>query len=130
DHIFIDKSVYREREPRRGEIMVFDYPEDPAQQYVKRVIAVPGDVLELRGRRPWINGWEVPRCKIGVYGYGEGGGPATHWGDVYVEYVGAESYLTMYDKELLLPDHQGPFVVQPGEYWVLGDNRNNAHDSP
>ena len=129
DHLFIDKSVYRTRAPHRGEIIVFEYPEDREQHFIKRILAVPGDVLEVSGGHPTINGWEVPSCKVGTYTYRDLDGTTAHSGDLLVEYLGDEAYLTFFDRNAAGEDHYGPFVVGAGEYWVLGDNRNNAHDS-
>jgi signal peptidase I len=50
-------------------------------------------------------------------------------GDLFVEYLGDEAYLTLFDHASALNEYQGPYDVKPGEVWVLGDNRNNSHDS-
>jgi len=101
------------------------------------VIAIPGDVLEAKNGHPWLNGWEVPHCFVGVYSYNESNTEnemptplMRHEGDLFVEYLGDKSYLTLYDHSTGgYSDHQGPFKAKPGEVWVMGDNRNNSHDS-
>src|SRR5207249_5880382 len=72
DHIFVNKFTYgpaipwtKKRfwtamPPRRGDVMVFAFPEHPEQDFIKRVIVIPGDKLEAKNGHPWINGWEVP----------------------------------------------------------------------
>jgi signal peptidase I len=144
DHIFVNKFTYgpaipwthkrlwNGMPPSRGDVMVFAFPEHPEQDFIKRVIAIPGDKLEAQGGHPIINGWEVPSCRVGPYSYVEGEPPlqTKHEGDLYVEFLEDEAYLTFYDgSSMSYPEHQGPFTVKPGEVWVMGDNRNNSHDS-
>jgi signal peptidase I len=143
DHIFVNKfifgpaipwthsRVWTSMPPKRGDVIVHAFPEHPEQDFIKRVIAVPGDKLEARSGHPWINGWEVPSCPVGLYSYTETDVAVPHHqGDLFVEYLGDEAYLALYDRATGgFPEYQGPFHVKPGEVWVMGDNRNNSHDS-
>ena len=129
DHLFVDKGIYRSRAPRRGDVIVFEYPEHPEQTFIKRVIAIPGDRLEVKGGHPFINGWEVPSCKVGLYTYAEPDTHVQHEGDVFVEFLMEDAYLTFYDRSAFGIHYYGPFDAKNNDYWVLGDNRNNAHDS-
>jgi signal peptidase I len=142
DHIFVNKLVYgptlpftRSRiytrmPPERGDVMVFQFPEHPEVDFIKRVIAIPGDTLEAKNGHPWINGWEVPHCFVGVYSYAESEAQSRHEGDLYTEFLGDEAYLTLYERaNSAFPETHGPFKVAPGEAWVMGDNRHNSHDS-
>ena len=144
DHIFVSKfsygpaipftrsRVWANMPPHRGDVMVFAFPEHPEQDFIKRVIVVPGDKLEARNGHPIINGWEVPSCRVGPWTYEDYDSPISrHEGDLYVEYLGDESYLTFYDRASrgFSDEYQGPFFVKQGEVWVMGDNRNNSHDS-
>jgi signal peptidase I len=143
DHIFVNKFIFgpaipwtRSRiwtrmPPKRADVIVHAFPEHPEQDFIKRVIAIPGDKLEARSGHPWINGWEVPSCPVGVYSYTEADSAiGRHDGDLFVEYLGDEAYLTLYDRATGgFPEYQGPFYAKPGEVWVMGDNRNNSHDS-
>jgi signal peptidase I len=142
DHIFVNKLVYgptipftKNRlynglPPSRGDVMVFEYPDpevSPRPDYIKRVIALPGDTLEVTGGHPILNGWKVPSCSAGHYAYEEGEG-VTKQGELFVEFLGEYSYLTLFEDNH--PDiEQGPYHVAPGEVWVMGDNRNNSSDS-
>ncbi len=159
DHIFVNKFVYGpvlpgsevrllpNLPPDRGDVMVFKFPENKNQDFIKRVIALPGDRLEAINGRPLINGWLVPHCHVGRFG--------KNAGNLYVEFLGNASYLTLYEGDATQPEgpdgpkctanddcslgqecvagicghHQGPFQVAPNEVWVMGDNRNNSFDS-
>jgi len=94
---------------------------------VKRAIASGGDVLEMRAGHPVINGWPVPFCRLGPYRYA--GDSGAHEGESFVEFLDDNAYVVFLDSSSPADDHEGPFKAAPGETWVLGDNRNNSHDS-
>lgn len=141
DHIFARRTFGAE--PRRGDVIVFAFPENKRQDFVKRTIAIGGDKLEVIGGRPVINGWLVPRCRVGRYVFD--GRPF----EMYLEYLEGQAYGTLFDEAIeekacrddgecgagqacragICGALQGPFEVKPGEIWVMGDNRNNSHDS-
>lgn len=56
DHVLVNKFIYYVREPRRGDIMVFKYPVDPSKDFIKRVIAVEGETVQIRDGQVFING--------------------------------------------------------------------------
>ena len=143
DHIFVNKLTYGpvipflnyrvlpNLPPRRGDIMVFEYPDSPPtdpQDFIKRAIAFEGDTLEVDAGHPIINGWRVPNCRVGSYDFNEGGGFGMRRGELYMEFLGDYSYLTLYE-DIGFTGRQGPYHVKAGETWVLGDNRNNSSDS-
>lgn len=144
DHIFVNKLAYGplvpftsyrlfdRLPPARGDVMVFVYPDSnpdaPSQDFIKRVIALPGDTLVVDSGHPIINGWRVPSCHVGEYTYQEGSDAPTKRGDLFIEYLGERAYLTQYEDNRS-DGRQGPYHVKPGETWVLGDNRNNSMDS-
>jgi len=118
------------RSPDRGDVIVFALPENPEQEFVKRVIAVEGDTLEVHDGHPTINGWVVPSCRVGPWSYEDPDLlPPRHEGDLYVEFLGTHSYLVFLDAHATITA-TGPFVAKPDDHWVLGDNRFNSHDSP
>jgi signal peptidase I len=145
DHIFVNKLAYGptvpfagtrlfpDLPPERGDIVVFvePYPtlnKDP-EDFIKRVIALPGDTLRVESGHPIINGWPVPNCEVGHYEFHEGTDPNAKRGDLYLEYLGDYAYFTLFEEDRGGDRREGPYVVKPGEQWVLGDNRNNSSDS-
>jgi len=129
EHFYVDKFTYRFRDPKRGEVAVFAFPEHPEQDFVKRVIARGGDVIETKGGHPWINGWEVPHCVVGTVTFpGAVDGPLME-GELDLEFLGGRAFTTFYDRANGSAAFQEPFTVAPGEFFVLGDNRNNSYDS-
>jgi signal peptidase I len=149
DHIFVNKLAYgpllpfskkrvwTSMPPHRGDVIVFAFPENPEDDFIKRVIALPGDKLEVRDGRVWLNDRPIPRCYVGRTSYldmPDPGSPAnapigTTDGDLYVEYLGGQSYLTFYSLASMTASNAGPWFPKPGEAYVLGDNRNNSRDS-
>ena len=103
DYILVDKAVYRGRPPRRGDIVVHRYLDGP-RTFVKRVVAVPGETIHLRGREVLIDGraLDEPYVKLLL-----GASPG--------------ACMFAYGCE--------PTVIPPGRYFVLSDNRDNGQDS-
>jgi signal peptidase I len=144
DHIFVNKLPYgvllpftdvrlfAHLPPERGDVIVFEFPDDDPlserQDFVKRVIALPGDTLEAEQGHPVINGWPVPYCRAGRYQYGKNDSQSYEWAELDVEFLGELSFLTLY-AEGGESEHEGPFQVAPGEVYVMGDNRNDSLDS-
>lgn len=144
DHIFVNKFVYGPKlplidqrvmtrlPPERGDVMVFEFPDanpnNERQDFIKRVIALPGDTLEVDSGHPIINGWRVPNCRVGKYVYDESDVFGPHSGELFVEFLGETAYLAVYDDNYF-GQRQGPYTVGENEVWVLGDNRHNSSDS-
>jgi signal peptidase I len=120
DHLLVNKFVFGPtaspvertllpvRDIRRGDIVVFKYPDEPERDFVKRVIGLPGDTLELRAKKVYINGQAVEE-------------PYVH----FIEGVSSLQEVTSFD----VRERYGPVHVPEGQYFVMGDNRDNSQDS-
>jgi len=104
DHILVDRHMAA-RNPSRGDLIVFEYPEDPSKDFIKRVVAVAGDTVEIRNKVLFVNGKEVQ-----------------------------EPYIS-HKEAVIIPasqnprDNFGPQVISNNSYFVLGDNRDRSFDS-
>ena len=115
-------------EPERGDVVVFRLPLDPSQDYIKRVVGLPGDRIQLIGGILHINGEAVQREPVDP---AESGDPAdAGLGQIYLETFpnGNEHYI----RELTDSgtwDNTGVYTVPAGHYFVMGDNRDSSQDS-
>jgi len=103
DRILVNKFLYRFRQPRRGEIIVFRFPENPKRPFIKRLIAVGGDTVEIKEGHIFVNGRMASGGEASPTTYYYNQGP-----------FGQEHTVT---------------DVPEGAYFVLGDNSSSSHDS-
>ena len=124
DRLVADGWAYWGRDPQRGEVVVFDYPRDPTIKYVKRVVGVPGDTVEIRQGELYLNGKLVEQERSGRAIEPVGG-----WQPVeFLENLGGVRH-PVYRTQPMLVTAFGPRTVPPGEYFMMGDNRDRSNDS-
>jgi signal peptidase I len=107
DYLIIDELSYRLRDPQRGEVIVFKYPLNPSYRYIKRIIALPNETIELKNGEVYISRANGEAQKIDE--------------SLYVNEETREKWNKMLT--------YGPLVLNSNEYFVMGDNRNNSSDS-
>lgn len=134
DHLLVDKLAYSPAgpisrhflpytDPKRGDIIVFRYPMDIQQNYVKRVIGIPGDHIRVVDKIVYLNGKPleepyVQHIAAGIEPYRDNF-PSTPWGPVM------DRARAMLDQNVM----NGELVVPPFSYFAMGDNRDNSLDS-
>ncbi|MCX8163947.1 MAG: signal peptidase I [Aquificaceae bacterium] len=125
DFILVNKLVYKLSEPQRGDIVVFKWPLNPQIDFIKRIVGMPGDTLEIRGERVYINGQELPLKFLGVV---REDGMAKL---IYEETLpnGVKHKIALYDSPFIPRRDVYYAKIPEGHYLVLGDNRDNSEDS-
>ncbi|MGF7006130.1 signal peptidase I [Aminobacter sp. BE322] len=116
-------------DPERGDVVVFKFPPNPSLDYIKRVIGLPGDRIQMKEGVLYINGTAVPREKVGQIDnpdITEENRPV----DVYRETLpNGVSYDTLDLTPNAIGDDTREFVVPEGHFFMMGDNRDNSTDS-
>ena len=117
DHLLVSKSCYGIKlpfsdkvlipvgDPQRGDIVVFRFPEDRDKDFIKRIIGLPGETVEVRNKQVYINGRPLKD-------------PWSHTSDRIILPPGVQPR-----------DNFGPVRVPPNHYFVMGDNRDQSYDS-
>jgi signal peptidase I len=120
DHLIVNKMIFAPaltgfeqailpgREIERGDVIVFKYPQDPDRDFIKRVIGLPGDTLELRRKVVHVNGQPLDESYV-----------------QYLEPPSEDGPVRADDRR----EQYGPVTVPPNQYFMMGDNRDNSEDS-
>jgi len=138
DHIFVakfsyglvvpfsNKKIFEFREPDRGDVIVFKYPQDPSIDYIKRVVGLPGEKVEVRNNEVFINGKPMAREHVGPF---HDAGPSDDRdSELWHETLGTKQHEALQEPGRP-PSNFGPLVVPAGNVFVMGDNRDNSSDS-
>ncbi|MGE4314078.1 MAG: signal peptidase I [Pseudobdellovibrionaceae bacterium] len=124
-----DGRIMSEDLPERGDVAVFKLPANPSIDYIKRVIGLPGDTVQMKNGRLYINGQMVAREKLGDEEYDNGGGYISK-ATAYLETLPNGVLHTIYEEDDYQPlDNTPLFKVPEGHYFMMGDNRDNSRDS-
>jgi signal peptidase I len=120
DHLLVNKFVFGPttgrverallpiRDIRRGDVIVFKYPDEPERDFIKRVIGLPGETIELKAKKVYVDGRPLDE-------------PYVH----FLEAASDAQEITSFD----VRERYGPVTVPPNQYFVMGDNRDNSQDS-
>jgi signal peptidase I len=105
DHLLVNKFIYKFIEPQRGDVIVFKYPDDPSRNFIKRIVGVGGDTIEIRDKVVYLNGTpqEMP----------------------FIQHISPEILPARYSPR----DNFGPITVASNAYFMMGDNRDSSLDS-
>jgi signal peptidase I len=102
---FIDRTLLDIGSPKRGDVVVFEYPKDESRDFIKRVVGTPGDIIEIRDKKVFVNG------------------------EPYINPHEVFKTSEILPKEQSPRDNFGPVKVPDNAYFVMGDNRDNSYDS-
>jgi signal peptidase I len=117
DYLFVNKLDYGAkvpftetrlpgfRKPQRGDVIVFQYPEDPRRDYIKRCVALGGQTIEVKDKVLYVDGQKQV--------------------EPYVKHIDPSNHPASSDPR----DNFGPYQVPPGHLFMMGDNRDNSNDS-
>ena len=105
DHLLVNKLIYKFKPPERGDIIVFKYPVDPNKDFIKRIVGVGGDSIEIKDKEVYINNMLIEERYV-IHGDSR-----------------------MLSSDISPRDNFGPVTIPNNSYFVMGDNRDNSLDS-
>jgi signal peptidase I len=129
DYVVANKTAYHDQAPERGDVVVFMHPKDNQTEYIKRIVGLPGDNIQVLGGILQIDGKPVGRKKLGdvkCQSYGGYDRQAVEYAETLPNGVEHRIWETS-DENML--DNTPVYQVPPGHYFMMGDNRDRSADS-
>lgn len=122
DHIIVDKQAYSNEKPLRGDVVVFQWPKDESKAYIKRIVGIEGDKVQIVKGALYINDEIVKTRSLGKFS-----DDSILQADVYEEIIGENRHSIL--DQIKNSEDFGPVTVPEHSIFVLGDNRDNSMDS-
>lgn len=119
---FTDRHIIQSTKPKRGDVVVFKWPRDESKDFIKRVIGIEGDKIEIKNDVLYVNGESVKTEYVGKYR--DKNIPIAN---KYLELLGKSNHYIL--DEYIKHENYGPVIVPENSIFVMGDNRDNSHDS-
>ncbi len=117
---FMDKFIIQFKKPERGDVVVFKYPDNESMDFIKRVIGIAGDTIEIKDDQLYINNKKITKELVGRYSDDE----MTN-AEVYEEIIDGKRHKILNKS---IDEDFGPVKVPEDSIFVMGDNRDNSHD--
>jgi signal peptidase I len=122
---FTDKIMVQVSDPKFQDVIVFEYPEDPDKDFIKRIIGLPGDTIEIKDKEVYRNGEKLTEPYIQHVESQDY--PSLE--NVLHRSIPQDEYFKVKDPHLFKRDNMPPITVPADHYFVMGDNRDSSHDS-
>ena len=123
------KKIISVGEPKRGDVFVFRYPERPWQNFIKRVVGLPGDTIRWQADKLYVNGELIPNTDDGTYVAVDQTGMKTEAKRQKENLTGVEHDIIFYPRYPAVFAREREVTVPEGKYFAMGDNRFGSHDS-